>query len=182
MLTVNLQRLTSATLSITSAFAGFCVFPKHKCIYLHMRPSARAPDLSPDKTHCGLQQMDTDTHTQGQKRTMRSHQSSHTQQQPWESWKRIALSLSLSFLTQCLIYLIYLTTCLCPITPSSFPLNSLLAAMHMCVSLCVCLVETALLDKGPQGSFVKIVKHCVGLVAGDRAGVREKQGNAFRYN
>lgn len=124
----------------------------------------------------------TRTHTQGQKRTMRSHQSSHTQQQPWESWKRIALSLSLSFLTQCLIYLIYLTTCLCPITPSSFPLNSLLAAMHMCVSLCVCLVETALLDKGPQGSFVKIVKHCVGLVAGDRAGVREKQGNAFRYN
>lgn len=69
MLTVNLQRLTSATLSITSAFAGFRVFPKHKCtprlwhaVYLHMRPSARAPDLSPDKTHCGLQQMDTDTH------------------------------------------------------------------------------------------------------------------------
>lgn len=144
MLTVNLQRLTSATLSITSAFAGFRVFPKHKCtprlqhaVYLHMRPSARAPDLSPDKTHCGLQQMDTDTHTQGQKRTMRSHQSSRTQQQPWESWKRIALSLSLSFLIQCLIYLIYLTTCLCPITPSSFPLNSLLAVMHVCVCVCV---------------------------------------------
>lgn len=63
--------------------------------------------------------------------------------------------------------------------PLIFP-PQLTAGCDVCV--CVCLVETALLDKGPQGSFVKIVKHCVGLVAGDRAGVREKQGNAFRYN
>lgn len=94
MLTVNLQRLTSATLSITSAFAGFCVFPKHKCIYLHMRPSARAPDLSPDKTHCGLQQMDTDTHTRTKKNNEIPPELSHTATTLGELEKNSSLSFS----------------------------------------------------------------------------------------
>lgn len=94
MLTVNLQRLTSATLSITSAFAGFCVFPKHKCIYLHMCPSARAPDLSPDKTHCGLQQMDTDTHTRTKKNNEIPPELSHTATTLGELEKNSSLSFS----------------------------------------------------------------------------------------
>lgn len=48
--------------------------------------------------------------------------------------------------------------------------------------MCGCLVGSALLAYGPQGSFVQIVKHCVGLVTGEREAVREKEGSTFSYN
>lgn len=158
------------------------MFPKHKCIYLHMRPSARAPDLSPDKTHCGLQQMDTDTHTRTKKNNEIPPELSHTATTLGELEKNS--SLSFSVVPHSVSNLSHLSDNL-SLSHYSLIFPPQLAAgcdAYMCVSVCVCLVETALLDKGPQGSFVKIVKHCVGLVAGDRAGVREKQGNAFRYN
>lgn len=145
MLTVNLQRLTSATLSITSAFAGFRVFPKHKCtprlrhvVYLHMRPSARAPDLSPDKTHCGLQQMDTDTHTRTKKNNEIPPELSHTATTLGELEKNS--SLSFSVVPHSVSNLSHLSDNLSLSHYSLIFPPQLAAGCDACVCLCVCVL------------------------------------------